>query len=73
MLLTSSARRTASRPLPEGDHSVGHERDNDESEDKRVRNKLTLWVILLLAGFLAGFIPQYLSARRVPCRTLQHA
>ena len=28
-----------------------------------MRNKLVLWVILLIAGFLAGFIPQYSKAR----------
>jgi hypothetical protein len=30
-----------------------------------MRNKLILWVILLIAGFLAGFIPQHSRARQL--------
>jgi hypothetical protein len=29
-----------------------------------MRNRLVLWLVLLVAGFLAGFIPQYLKAER---------
>jgi hypothetical protein len=29
-----------------------------------MRNRLILWLALLFAGFLAGFIPQYLKAQR---------
>jgi hypothetical protein len=29
-----------------------------------MRNRLILWLVLLVAGFLAGFIPQYLKAQR---------
>jgi molecular chaperone GrpE (heat shock protein) len=29
-----------------------------------MRNRLVLWLVLLVAGFLAGFIPQYLKAQR---------
>ena len=29
-----------------------------------MRNRLVLWLVLLVAGFLAGFIPQYLRAQR---------
>ena len=29
-----------------------------------MRNRLILWPVLLVAGFLAGFIPQYLKAQR---------
>jgi type II secretory pathway pseudopilin PulG len=28
-----------------------------------MRNRLLLWVVLLVAGFLAGFVPQYLKAQ----------
>jgi hypothetical protein len=30
-----------------------------------MRNKLVLWVILLMAGFLTGFIPQHSKARQL--------
>ena len=30
-----------------------------------MKNKLILWLVLLVIGFLAGFIPQYLETRRV--------
>jgi len=30
-----------------------------------MRGKLILWLVLLVAGFLAGFIPQYLRAGRM--------
>ena len=30
-----------------------------------MRGKLILWLVLLLAGFLGGFIPQYLRASRM--------
>lgn len=29
-----------------------------------MRNRLILWLVLLVAGFLAGFIPQYVKTRR---------
>lgn len=29
-----------------------------------MRNRLVLWLVLLVAGFLAGFVPQYLKAQR---------
>jgi len=30
-----------------------------------MRRKLVLWLVLLIAGFLAGFIPQYAKLRQV--------
>ena len=30
-----------------------------------MQKKLTLWLVLLVAGFLAGFIPQYRKTQRV--------
>lgn len=30
-----------------------------------MKRRLTLWLVLLLVGFLAGFIPQYLKTRHV--------
>ncbi len=41
-----------------------------------MKNKLLLWVVLLLIGFLAGFIPQYSKARQASselsaCQTAQ--
>lgn len=30
-----------------------------------MRNKLVLWLMLLLVGFLAGFIPQYSKSHRI--------
>jgi len=29
-----------------------------------MKNRLILWLVLLLIGFLAGFIPQYIKAQR---------
>lgn len=29
-----------------------------------MKNRLILWVVLLVVGFLAGFIPQYIKAQR---------
>lgn len=33
--------------------------------EKTMRNKLVLWLILLLVGFLAGFIPEYFKSHRL--------
>src|SRR5512146_556696 len=35
-----------------------------QSGGAKMRNRLVLWLVLLVAGFLAGFVPQYLKAER---------